>query len=34
MPKQKVVFHNFACNSLTFSFLLPASSILHVKFIY
>ena len=34
VPKQKVVFHNFACNSLTFSFLLPASSILHVKFIY
>ena len=34
MPKQKVVFHNFACNSLAFSFLPPASSILHVKFIY
>ena len=34
MPKQKVVFQNFACNSLAFSFLLPASSILHVKFIY
>ncbi len=34
MPKEKVVFQNFACNSLTFLFLLPSSSILHVKFIY
>ena len=33
MPKQKVVFQNFACNSLAFSFLLPASFILHEKFI-